>query len=89
VARARSSAKRGSFAFSVIKLAPSGAEGSGRADFFFRSRYANVGPAERDRGTIPALVRISVGAAVAVEGRDGGHAATASIGKNKVAKIVR
>jgi len=31
----------------------------------------------------------AVGAAVAVEGRDGGHAAAASIGKNKVAKVVR
>jgi len=28
----------------------------------------------------------AVGAAVAVEGRDGGHAAAASIGKNKIAK---
>ncbi len=30
----------------------------------------------------------AVGAAVAVEGRDGGHAAAASIGENKVAKVV-
>jgi hypothetical protein len=30
----------------------------------------------------------AVGAAVAVEGRDGGHAAAASIGKLKVAKVV-
>ena len=29
----------------------------------------------------------AVGAAVAVEGRDGGHAAAASIGKYKVAKV--
>jgi hypothetical protein len=28
-----------------------------------------------------------VGAAVAVEGRDGGHAAAAAIGENKVAKV--
>jgi len=31
----------------------------------------------------------AVGAAVAVEGRDGGHAAAASIGENEVAKVVR
>lgn len=30
---------------------------------------------------------VAVGAAVAVEGRDGGHAAAAAIGKNKVAKV--
>ena len=30
----------------------------------------------------------AVGAAIAVEGRDGGHAAAASIGENKVAKVV-
>jgi hypothetical protein len=29
----------------------------------------------------------AVGAAVAVEGRDGGHAAAASIGENEVAKV--
>jgi len=46
------SAKRNNFAFSVIP--------SGRADFLLRSRCANVGPKERDRGNQPHPAEINV-----------------------------
>ena len=43
--------ERRAFAFSVIP--------SGRADFLWRSRCANVGPAERDRGNQPCPTQTS------------------------------
>src|SRR5579859_370197 len=54
----RGGATRSEFAFSVIPPALSEAEGSGMADFLSRSRLANVGHAERDRGKISTSTRV-------------------------------